>query len=134
MLHDPRPPTADARSGGVLVVEDNAVNALILQAMLRKLGFDPVMAANGREGVEMTGRFQPRLVFMDLQMPLLDGFAAASAIRSQRADRETVLVAVTAVSTCDIRDACDAAGFACVLAKPIVFADLMAVVGRFLES
>ena len=56
-------------AGQILVVEDNAVNALILRAMLRKLGHEPLMASDGFEGIAMADRLRPRLVLMDLQMP-----------------------------------------------------------------
>lgn len=127
------PPAAGA--GAILVVEDNEVNALILGAMLRKLGYEPVMARDGFEGIELAGRVRPRLVLMDLQMPRLDGFAAASSIRALGVGvEETVLVAVTASAALEVRNACEDAGFACVLAKPIVFDELRAILRRYLAA
>jgi len=124
---------AGSASGRVLVVEDNAVNAMILGAMLRKLGHEPLMARDGFEGIEIAGRVRPRLVLMDLQMPRLDGFAAASSIRALGVgEDETVLVAVTASAAREVWDACEGAGFACVLAKPIVFEDLREILVRYL--
>ena len=119
--------------GAVLVVEDNAVNAMILGAMLRKLGHEPLMARDGFEGIEIAGRLRPRLVLMDLQMPRLDGLAAASSIRALGVGEEqTVLVAVTASAAREVRNACEDAGFACVLAKPIVFEELREILRRYL--
>jgi len=124
---------AGSASGRGLVVEDNAVNAMILGAMLRKLGHEPLMARDGFEGIEIAGRVRPRLVLMDLQMPRLDGFAAASSIRALGVgEDETVLVAVTASAAREVWDACEGAGFACVLAKPIVFEDLREILVRYL--
>ena len=116
----------------ILVVEDNEVNAMILRAMLRKHGYEPVLAKNGEEGVEMTRRHRPGLVLMDLQMPRLDGFAAASAIRAACGSAVPALVAVTANAGADVREACRAAGFASVLAKPIVLDELIATVRQHL--
>ena len=118
--------------GAILVVEDNQVNALILRAMLRKRGYEPVMAADGIEGIAMTEAHRPRLILMDLQMPRLDGFAAASEIRRRLSDAPPVIVAVTANAGAEVREACLAAGFACVLAKPVSFDELIATVQRHL--
>ncbi len=116
----------------ILIVEDNAVNALILRSMLRKHGYDPVVAVDGRQGVEMSGRLRPQLILMDLHMPNLDGFAAAAEIRRNAGDRVPVFVAVTANDGGDMRAQCRAAGFASVLAKPVVFDNLIETVRRYL--
>lgn len=116
----------------ILIVEDNAVNALILRSMLRKHGYDPVVATDGRQGVELSGRHHPRLILMDLHMPILDGFAAAAEIRRNAGNRVPIFVAVTANDSGDILSACRAAGFACVLAKPVVFDRLIETVRRYL--
>jgi CheY-like chemotaxis protein len=115
----------------ILVVEDNEVNALIIRAMLRKHGYEPYVASNGQEGIEMTSRHQPRLILMDLQMPCIDGFAAASEIRRRSDGPDPVIVAVTANAGGEVQKACREAGFACVLAKPVVLEDLIALVRRY---
>jgi len=120
--------------GAILIVEDNEVNALILRSMLRKRGYDPVVAADGIEGVELSDRHRPRLILMDLQMPRLDGFAAAAEIRRKAGGASPTIVAVTANTAGEIVDACEAAGFACVLTKPIDFEDLIATVRRLLGA
>ena len=127
------PPGSDggAGAGAILVVEDNEVNALILGAMLRKLGYQPLMARDGFEGIELAGRVRPRLVLMDLQMPRLDGFAAAAEIRRNSAGRCPTIVAVTANAGREVREACRAAGFAEVLTKPVVYDDLIATVRQY---
>lgn len=127
-----RPEAPTERRDGILIVEDNDVNALILRSMLRKHGYEPQVARDGEEGVAMIQRHNPRLVFMDLHMPRLDGFGAASAIRRRMNGASPVLVAVTATATGDVEAACRDAGFACVLPKPILVADLIGMVRRFL--
>lgn len=118
-------------SDGILIVEDNAVNALILRTMLQKQGYEPHVARDGNEGVAMSARHRPRLVRMDLHMPRLDGFVAAIAIRGIDG-ASPVLVAVTATATRDVEVACQEAGFTCVLPKPILIHDLMDQVRRYL--
>jgi CheY-like chemotaxis protein len=120
----------------ILIVEDNQVNAMILKAMLRRDGWDPLFASDGIEGIEMTEQFRPRLILMDLQMPRLDGFAAAREIFLASAEAGAlgppVIVAVTATPGRDVRDACAAAGFAELIAKPIEMDTLLAVVRRYM--
>lgn len=127
------PPEAETKAPAILIVEDNQVNALILSAMLRKQGYAPEVARSGAEGVEMTGRHRPRLILMDLQMPRLDGFATASEIRRVCGDVAPVIVAVTANTGAGVAAACADAGFAGVLAKPIIYEELASTVRRCLE-
>jgi len=128
----PHEASREEPSGAILIVEDNAVNAMILRMMLRKRGYDPVVAADGVEGVELNDRHRPKLILMDLHMPRLDGFAAAAEIRRKAGKACPTMVAVTANAAGEVIDACRAAGFACVLSKPIVLEDLIATVRRLL--
>jgi CheY-like chemotaxis protein len=124
-------PAVDPSPSPILVVEDNEVNALIIRAMLRKNGYAPHVASSGAEGIEMTVRLRPRLILMDLQMPSVDGFAAAAEIRRRCQGAAPVIVAVTANAAGDVRTACREAGFASLLAKPIVLEDLITLVRRY---
>jgi two-component system sensor histidine kinase/response regulator len=121
-------------SGPILIVEDNQVNALILRAMLRKHGYEPVVAADGLEGVALSEQHRPLLILMDLQMPRLDGFGAAAEINRNAGETTPVIVAVTANASADIRAACYAAGFAGVLAKPVVLEELIETVRRYVPA
>lgn len=118
----------------ILIVEDNQVNSMILRAMLRKHGWEPLVAADGIEGVEMTLRHRPALILMDLQMPRLDGFAAAGEIRRRLDGPAPVIVAVTANVEPAVRAACVGAGFSGVLAKPVAMDELIATVRHHLVS
>jgi len=120
--------------GAILIVEDNEVNAMILRSMLRKRGYDPVVAVDGVEGVALNERHRPQLILMDLQMPRLDGFAAAAEILRTAGRSGPTIVAVTANAAGDVLDACEAAGFAGVLAKPIDYDNLIATVRRLLDA
>jgi CheY-like chemotaxis protein len=120
----PAPPDA------ILIVEDNQVNALVLRAMLERNGYACVLAVDGREGVEMSAAHRPRLILMDLQMPRLDGFAAAAEIRRTSERPGPAIVAVTANVTEEVREACERAGFAAVITKPVMMEELLATVRR----
>ncbi len=116
----------------ILIVEDNQVNSMILRAMLRKHGWEPLVARDGMEGVEMTLRHRPALILMDLQMPRLDGFAAAGEIRRRLDGPAPAIVAVTANVEPAVRAACVGAGFSGVLAKPVAMDELISTVRRYL--
>ena len=90
-------PPAPARIR-VLVADDNPTNVFILTAMLRPLGLLVISAADGLEAVQIATQKFPRLIFMDLQMPRMDGITAAKKIRAFMSDRRAVIVAVTAFS------------------------------------
>ena len=77
------PATAPARSDTLLIVEDNAVNQRVLEAMLHKRGFAVEIAANGREALTLLSVGSYALIFMDCQMPELDGYATTAAIRAR---------------------------------------------------
>jgi CheY-like chemotaxis protein/HPt (histidine-containing phosphotransfer) domain-containing protein len=123
----PSDPVSDANRARVLLVEDNPTNRLVASRMIEKLGYVVEMAENGREAVEavsaaITGPSpkQYAVIFMDCQMPVMDGYEATKAIRGlEGADRHTPIVAMTAAAMIGDREICIAAGMDDYLAKPI---------------
>jgi CheY-like chemotaxis protein len=120
--------------GGILVVEDNQVNLMILRAMLRKLGHEPHVATDGAEGVRMAEEVFPELVLMDLNLPKLDGIAAATEIVHRLAGDAPAIIAVTANASAVIRMACLSAGFGDFLNKPIRLNELTDIVSRYVAG
>ena len=95
----------------LLVVEDNAVNQRVIEAMLGKRGFAVEVATNGREALTMLSVRSYPLVFMDCQMPEMDGYAATAAIRSRETGTTRLpIVAMTAHAMKGDRERCLAAG------------------------
>ncbi len=106
-----------------LVVEDNAVNQKVAVRMLERLGLRADVAANGREAVEMCRLVPYELIFMDCQMPEMDGFAAARAIRLMESGGHpaATIIAMTAEAMAGTREECLAAGMDDYIAKPVKF-------------
>jgi two-component system sensor histidine kinase/response regulator len=117
-LHDARDSAAFLR---VLVVEDNPVNQLLATRLLEKRGHLVVMTTNGREALAALEKERFDLVFMDLQMPEMDGFEATAAIREKEKGSENhqELIALTAHAMAGDRERCLAAGMDGYLSKPI---------------
>lgn len=131
---EPSAPGAPGAGDAILIIEDNQTNVLILRAMLRRNGYETIVATDGIEGVKMARRLLPRLVLMDLHMPRLDGFAATEQIRRLGGGRDVTIVAVTANASPEVHAACLASGFDAVLSKPVLLDALIAMVRRFLPN
>jgi signal transduction histidine kinase/ActR/RegA family two-component response regulator len=108
----------------ILLAEDNVVNQKVALRMLATLGYRADLAANGLEAVAACHRQPYDLVFMDVQMPELDGFEATRRIRAELGPLGPHVVAMTAVAMPGDRDACLAAGMQDYLAKPVKLEDL----------
>ncbi len=102
----------------VLVVEDNPVNQLVARKLLESLDLDVCVAAGGREAVRQVGARPFDLVFMDLQMPGLDGFETTRALRSE-VHYGGPVVAMTAHATQYHRDKCRHSGMNGFVTKPL---------------
>jgi CheY-like chemotaxis protein len=114
-----------AKSRRILIAEDNAVNQKIAVRLLEKCGCLVDLAANGREAVDMAGRFPYDLIFMDCGMPEMDGYAASRAIRMRQPDGSHIpIVALTAHAIAGTREQCIAAGMDDYIAKPVSLAGM----------
>ncbi|MBE9039523.1 GAF domain-containing protein [Oscillatoriales cyanobacterium LEGE 11467] len=80
----------------ILIVDDKWESRLILLNMLSSRGFEIREAENGKEAIEIWESWQPELIWMDMRMPIMDGYEATRQIRSRETDRQTVIIALTA--------------------------------------
>jgi PAS domain S-box-containing protein len=125
---------ADGERGhlNILVAEDNPVNQKVLEMMLRKLGLSARIVSNGREAVAAVRQSEFDLIFLDVQMAVLDGLGAAREIRKLYAGktRRPELIAVTANAFKEDAEACLAAGMDAYIAKPVTLERLRGVLAR----
>lgn len=128
--------TAITRERRVLVVEDNAVNRMLAQRLLTRLGCVVDLAENGRGACEQLQSKRYDLVLMDCQMPELDGFEATRLIRTGEGDGRprTPIVALTANAMAHDRELCLAAGMDDYLSKPFAAIDIERILRRWCED
>jgi len=111
----------------VLIAEDNIVNQRVALRMLERLGVRADVAGNGREAVEMVKMLSYDVIFMDCQMPDMNGFEATTEVRRlEGPDRRTVIIAMTADASERCRESCAAAGMDSFIAKPVKLEDVIA--------
>lgn len=116
----------------ILLVDDNQVNRLVAQALLSQFGCKAEEIDNGADSIEraLAGRYD--IVFMDCQMPGMDGYEATMRIREREAGggRRTLITAMTANVMRQDKDRCKAAGMDDFIAKPVSYDDLRAFFAR----
>ncbi len=126
--------TINPENTDILVVEDNYVNKLVMEGQLKKLGFQVFSAGNGREAINMMEKREYDLVFMDCQMPIMDGFEAARRIRQLNNRNASIpIIAVTANTNPGDREHCIAAGMNDYIKKPFNQAVLIVAINRWLS-
>jgi signal transduction histidine kinase/CheY-like chemotaxis protein len=108
----------------ILLAEDNPINQQLALITLNKMGYSPEVVANGREALDLLKQESFDLIFMDIQMPEIDGLEATRLIR-QKGDKQTVIIAMTANATIQDRDDCLAEGMNDYLCKPVDLTELI---------
>ena len=115
-----------------MVVEDNEISQIVAYEILTSFGLDVALANDGKHGIEVTKDSCFDIIFMDLQMPNVDGFEATKAIRLR--DKVTPIVALSAsVLQDDVANA-SRVGMNAHIGKPIVSKELIKVLQRFIKT
>ena len=127
-LDDPKSLPCSRR---VLVVEDNPVNAMVVRAMLERIGYQSEHACSGLEALQFVSRQTYDLIFMDMMMPEMDGVEATRAIRSLVLEKQPYIVAFTANVLAEDRALCLAAGMNAFIGKPVSLSDVETCLSEF---
>ncbi len=119
-------------SGRVLVAEDSQSNQMLIKLLLEKLDLQVTMAQDGKEAVDKALSQPFNLIFMDIQMPNMDGYEATRALR--RNGLKTPIIALTAYAMKGDDEKCFSAGCSDYIAKPIDRETLLRVISKYLPS
>jgi two-component system, cell cycle response regulator DivK len=103
----------------VLVIEDNEQNLYLMCFLLTKHGFAVVEARDGSQGILLAAKLRPDIILLDIQLPVLDGYAVAAELRKNAALRETPIIAVTSYAMVGDREKALASGATDYIEKPI---------------
>lgn len=118
----------------VLVIEDNEQNLYLVTFLLEQSGFEVVAARSGPEGIALAASAQPDLILLDIQLPEMDGYAVARALRQNPRLKDVPVVAVTSYAMVGDRERTLAAGCTGYLEKPINPDTFMGEISRFLTT
>jgi PAS domain S-box-containing protein len=127
--------TLDRKDIRILIVEDDQVSSILANVFIRKLGLIADTVPNGREAIEQLSSCRYDLVLMDCQMPVMDGFETARAVRSGAAgdaSRSIPIIALTAYAMKDDQQKCIDSGMNDYVSKPLDYSSLIAVLNRWL--
>ncbi len=110
----------------ILIAEDNTVNQTLARIIFQRLGFEPDIAENGQAAFELATLRSYDIIFMDVQMPIMDGLDATKAIVQsiKPGQRMPIIVAMTAYAMDGDREKCEAAGMVDYLSKPVTIDDI----------
>jgi two-component system, cell cycle response regulator DivK len=105
--------------GTILIIEDNEQNLYLATFLLEKHGHEIVPARSGPEGITLAARQRPDLILLDIQLPGMDGYAVARALRQDEGLKDVPIVAVTSYAMVGDRERTLEAGCNAYLEKPI---------------
>ena len=103
----------------ILVIEDNEQNLYLTTFILEKHGYEVIQTQEGSEGIRLAGQAKPDLILLDIQLPGMDGYAVAQALKSNPALDSVPIVAVTSYAMVGDREHILAAGCTGYIEKPI---------------
>ena len=121
--------------GSILVVEDNQVNRMIVEKILDQLDYSVTAVDSGQACLDTVSLSQYQLIFMDCQMPGMDGFKTTKNLREHELNKglkSTPIVALTANTSANIRQKCLAAGMSDYMPKPVSLEKLKKVIEHWI--
>lgn len=117
----------------ILVVEDTPVNMKLVSMLLVKAGYRVLQADNAKDGIALAQRHQPDLILMDIQLPGMDGLAAARLLKAAQSTRHIRIVALTAFAMKGDEEKVREAGCDGYIAKPIEYKKFLVDVKQYLD-
>ena len=124
----------DSRNQKILVAEDSEAIRTAIVSLLKKRGYNVVVAFNGEEAVQLAGQEQPDLVLMDIRMPVMDGLEALRHIRLDVRLEEMPVIMLTSVTSLDTVTDAIGQGATDYVAKPFTIQKLLATIEKYTEQ
>jgi CheY-like chemotaxis protein len=121
------------RANRILIAEDNPVNQKVVIGMLKRLGFSADVVSNGAEALDALRHDDYELIFMDCQMPGMDGYEATKAIRASESGHIPI-VALTANAMPGDKEKCLAAGMDDYIPKPLSITTIQKILSKYLPA
>jgi len=118
----------------ILIVDDDLDMIDLLQSQVEALGYDSIVADNGKQAVDMTTSQLPHLILMDIMLPVMDGLDATRQIRQNPKTSSIPILAVTAMTTLKDEEDCFQSGCDDYLSKPFTLAQLCYRIERLLQQ
>jgi len=137
MQNDTLHPSFDAiekitQAASIMVVDDDPINMMLITEVLKRMGFDVIQMQNGKEVIEALPHYDPVLIFMDVNMPEMDGYTSTRIIRSmQTAQSKIPIIALTADAMKGDRERCLDAGMNNYISKPFKLEDIETVLREY---
>jgi CheY-like chemotaxis protein len=105
-----------------MLVEDNKINMLLLKTIIKNVLYEPQFyeIVNGSEAIKQFENINPDIVFMDIQMPIMNGYEATKEIRKLELGKTIPIIAITAGTEIEIKEKCLSAGMNDYISKPII--------------
>ena len=116
----------------ILLIEDNEKNRYLTTFLLEQYGYRVVSTSNGAHGIELARTDTPALILIDIQLPLMDGYAVARHLRSIESLRDVAIIAVTSYAMPGDREKCLGAGCNGYIEKPINPETFVAEIAHFI--
>ena len=117
----------------ILAADDNKENLLLLKSVLEEVGFSVIEANNGKEAVELFETESPDMIWMDMRMPVMDGYEAVRQIRRLKGGETVPIIAITASAFGEQRQEIITAGCNDMITKPFEQNEIFEAMGRFLD-
>jgi two-component system cell cycle response regulator DivK len=116
----------------ILIVEDNDKNRRLIADVLKYYGYDVREAVNGEEGINLARELEPDLIFMDMQMPVMDGFTAIKILKNDPGTKNIKIIAITSFAMVGDKERILSAGADEYISKPVNPMELPKLVEKLL--
>jgi PAS domain S-box-containing protein len=120
------------QSASIMVVDDDPINMMLISEVLKRMGFDVIQMQNGKEVIEALPHYDPVLIFMDVNMPEMDGYMTTRIIRKMQTSQSSIpIIALTADAMKGDRERCLDSGMNNYVSKPFKLEEIEAVLKEY---